>query len=248
MTHIALLGEFTPTFKPHIATNESIQHATAALRVAVAADWVSTDNIDETLFERVSAIWVAPGSPYRNLERTLWAIRYAREHGIPCFGTCGGFQHMVLEYARNVLGFKDARHAEYDPYASVLFVSRLECSLAGREMQLTFVPGSGVAEIYGSLSATEQYYCNFGINPAKVCLLKSGELQITGSDPEGEIRVIELPQHPFFLGTLFVPQARSTLGNPHPLVNRFLSVAVTQPNQAVGADEDPRYKIRSLLG
>lgn len=193
MTHIALLGEFTPTFKPHIATNEAIQHSTAALRIAVAADWISTDNIDETLFERFSAIWVAPGSPYKNLERTLWAIRYAREHGIPCFGTCGGFQHMVLEYARNVLGFKDARHAEYDPYASDLFVSRLECSLAGREMQLTFVPGSGVAEISGSLSATEEYYCNFGINPAKVSLLRSGELQITGSDPEGEIRVIELP-------------------------------------------------------
>ena len=64
---------------------------------------------------------------------------------------------------------------------------------------------------------------NFGVNPDKVQLLKSGPLRITGSDTEGEVRVIELPNHPFFLGTLFVPQARSTLSHPHPLVNAFLS-------------------------
>lgn len=92
-------------------------------------------------------MWVTPGSPYKNLEKTLWAIRFARENGIPCFGTCGGFQHMVLEYARNVLGYQDAQHAEYDPYASSLFISALACSLAGRTMELHFEPGSRVADI-----------------------------------------------------------------------------------------------------
>ena len=79
------------------------------------------------------------------MERTLAAIRYAREQGVPCFGTCGGFQHMLIEYARNVLGFQDAQHAEYDPYASNLFITQLACSLAGRTMQLRFTPGSRVA-------------------------------------------------------------------------------------------------------
>ena len=102
------------------------------------------------------------------------------------------------------------------------------CSLVGREMSLTFAPGSQVAGIYGSLSATEEYYCNFGVNPGKVELLKSGPLRITGSDAEGEVRVIELPGHPFFLGTLFVPQARSAPAQPHPLVSAFLR-AVAQP-------------------
>jgi CTP synthase (UTP-ammonia lyase) len=159
------------------------------------------------------------------MELTLWAIRYARENKIPCLGTCGGFQHMVIEYARNVLGFMDAQHAEYDPYASNLFISQLECSLAGREMQLNFVPGSQVAAIYGSLSAKEHYYCNFGINPDYVDELKQGPLKISGSDAEGEIRVIEHPDHPFFIGTLFVPQSRPTSLRPHPLVTAFLEAA-----------------------
>jgi CTP synthase (UTP-ammonia lyase) len=76
---------------------------------------------------------------------------------------------------------------------------------------------------------TESYYCNFGVNPDRVPLLKSGPLKITGSDSEGEVRIIELPDHPFFIGTLFVPQARSTPDNPHPLVTAFLK-AVKREN------------------
>jgi CTP synthase (UTP-ammonia lyase) len=85
---------------------------------------------------------------------------------------------------------------------------------------------SRVAAIYDSLSATEQYYCNFGVNPDRVALLKSGSLRVTGSDSEGEVRVIELLGHPFFLGTLFVPQTRSTPEKPHPLVTAFLKAVV----------------------
>lgn len=222
MKPLALLAEFDPNYKPHPATNAAIEHSCSALGLAIDATWVSTADITPSLFSSFSAIWVAPGSPYKNMEKTLWAIRHAREQGIPCFGTCGGFQHLVIEYARNVLGFQDAQHAEYDPYSSTLFISELTCSLAGREMKLDFVEGSKVAGIYGALSATEEYYCNFGVNPDRIPLLKSGPLHITGSDAEGEIRVIESPDHPFFLGTLFVPQARSTPTRPHPLVNAFL--------------------------
>ena len=114
MRYIALLGEFTPTFKPHVATNLAIRHSCVALDIDVAGEWVSTQEIDEALFSRYAGIWVTPGSPYKNLERTLWAIEYARANKVPCLGTCGGFQHMVLEYARNVLHYRDAQHAEYD--------------------------------------------------------------------------------------------------------------------------------------
>src|SRR5678815_3762937 len=112
------------------------QHSSAILSTANSGEWVSTQDIDEALFSRYSGLWVTPGSPYKNLGRTLWALEHARKNSVPCFGTCGGFQHMVLEYARNVLHYRDAQHAEYDPYASTLFISRLACSLAGREMEL----------------------------------------------------------------------------------------------------------------
>jgi len=227
---VAVLGEYSPDFKSHPSTDAAIAHSAALFDANVSADWVSTNNIVDTLFETYSAIWIAPGSPYRNMDKTLWAIQYARENNIPCFGTCGGFQHMVIEYARNVLGFVDAQHAEYDPYASNLFISQLECSLVGRHMPLRFDDGSRVSDIYGSLTATEEYYCNFGINPAHIPSLNSGPLQIVGSDEEGEVRVIELPDHPFYVGTLFVPQMRSTESHPHPLVTEFLQAAIRHCN------------------
>ena len=156
------------------------------------------------------------------MNKLLWAIGYAREHNVPCFGTCGSFHHMVIEYARRVLGIEYAQSEENDPNASSLFISLLDCSLAGREMKLTFTEGSKIAVIYESLTADEEYYCNFGVNPEYVPLLKSQSLQVTGSDSEGEMRVIEETEHPFFIGTLFVPQTRSTPKTPHPLVTAFV--------------------------
>lgn len=104
-------------------------------------------------------------------------------------------------------------------------------------MELTFSPASQVAAIYEAISAAEQYYCNFSVNPDYVSLLRSGPLKITGSDSEGEIRVVELPGHPFFLGTLFVPQTRSTLERPHPLVTAFLRAVTERPAQPRHAED-----------
>lgn len=225
-TLLALLGEYNPTFKPHVATSSAITDSRLHLKSEIEGIWVSTEDINTSLFDIYSGIWIAPGSPYKNMDKMLWAIRQARKNDIPCLGTCGGFQHMVIEYARNVLGFQDAQSEENNPYASHLFISQLDCSLAGREMKLTFTEGSQIASIYDSLTAIERYYCNFGVNPNYVPLLKSQSLKVTGSDSEGEVRVIELPNHPFFIGTLFVPQVRSSPEIPHPIVTAFLQAVV----------------------
>jgi CTP synthase (UTP-ammonia lyase) len=142
---------------------------------------------------------------------------------VPLLGTCGGFQHIIIEFARNVLGIADAAHAESDPYASRLVISRLACSLAGRSLPIKLVQPSLVASLYGSTTVVEQYYCNFGVNPDYVPALSSRDLQVVGSDEKGEIRVVELRNHPFFVGTLFVPQMRSRAGEPHPLARGFLA-------------------------
>ena len=160
---------------------------------------------------------------------------------IPCFGTCGGFQHIVIEYARNVLGIYDAEHEEYESSGSgQVLISKLECSLVGRELEIELKTGSMAAAAYGSLRANERYYCNFGVNPAFAEVLRGGgahrnecivsassRLLVSGSDIEGEVRVLEAPRpHPFFVGTLFVPQALSTLEHPHPLVSAFINTSV----------------------
>ena len=108
----------------------------------------------------------------------------------------------------------------------LFFISELACSLAGREMDLDLVGGSKVAEIYGETKTKEAYYCNFAVNPEYLDVIKKGPTRITGSDAEGEVRVIEYPDHPLFIVTLFVPQSRSTAEEPHPLVNAFLDSVV----------------------
>ena len=152
-------------------------------------------------------------------------MAHARRHDVPLLGTCGGFQHVVIEYARGVLGVAEAQHAEYHPYASTLFVTPLSCSLAGQEMTVAVRPGTRAGDAYGSVTVTERYYCNFGLDPDRVDDLVSGGLCVSGTDHLGEVRIVELRRHPYFVATLFVPQARSTPAAPHPLVTAFVAAA-----------------------
>ena len=227
MKKLAILGEFSPSSETHVATNSAIEHSKKVLEVDLDVSWISTDEISENLLKLFNGYLVAPGSPYKDMEKALFAIEYARENNIPILGTCGGFQHMVIEYARNVLGYKDAQHAEYDPYASELFISELACSLRGREMELNLIPNSEVSLLYGKLQVKEKYYCNFGVNPKYVDFIREGPISFVGSDSEGELRVLEYPEHRFFIGALFVPQTNSTEKNPHPLVTGLLKAIIS---------------------
>jgi CTP synthase (UTP-ammonia lyase) len=220
---IGIIGDFNPSNPTHVATNDGLTHAAEALEELCDVRWLPTDEPQE--YERFQALFCSPGSPYKSLAGALRGVQYAREHRVPFLGTCGGFQHLVIEYARNVMGFRDAAHAEYDPYASCLFVSPLSCSPFGKAMEITIKPGTRAAAIYGSTSAKEKYYCNFGLNPAYQQQLVKAGLEMSGSDSSGEARIVELPSHPFFFGTLFVPQASSAKGNPHPIVVALLRAA-----------------------
>jgi CTP synthase (UTP-ammonia lyase) len=225
--HIGVVGDHQLGNPTHDAIASSIAHHLATPS-AVDVTWLPTDRIpaDPTsMLRSFDGLWVAPGSPYRSIDGALAAITYARGAGVPLLGTCGGFQHLVIEYARNVLGFVDAAHAEYDPRASTRFVTPLSCSLAGTTLEVELQAGSLVATAYGSLHAVERYYCNFGLNPEHADELEGGGLSITGHDCDGEARVVELAGHPFFVGTLYVPQTSSTPEIPHPLIGAFVAAA-----------------------
>jgi len=230
---IGIIGDFNPQNSTHIATNDAIQHASEFLGKPVQAVWLPTDQPHG--YDAFSALFCSPGSPYRSLEGALVGIRYARENKVPFMGTCGGMQHLVLEYARNVLGFKDAAHAETDPYASCLFITPLSCSLIGKTMEVAIKPESTAARAYGATRSTESFYCNFGLNPQYQQQLQQAGLDISGTDQSGEARIMELSSHPFFVGTLFVPQVRSTSGSPHPLILEFCRSAVRQVSRAAVA-------------
>lgn len=225
---VGVIGDFEPDFEPHSATNAALRDAAAALALKIEIRWLNTGGLRQIKREELTrhdALLCAPGSPYKSLQGALRAIRLARELDWPLLGTCGGFQHMVIEYARNVLGVEEAQHAEYDPYSSDLFISALPCSLVNRRMSIRFDSGSLAGGFYGHSEAREQYYCNFGLNPAHRGSLEAAGLRVVGTDQDGEARVIELPGLRFYLATLFVPQLRSQPDAPHPLVTALLRAA-----------------------
>jgi CTP synthase (UTP-ammonia lyase) len=161
------------------------------------------------------------------MDGALAAIRHAREHQVPLLGTCGGFQHLILEFARHVLGRADADHEETSPGAPDLAVTALTCSLAGQTHPVRIVAGTRAATIYGVDEVLEPFFCSYGLNSAYRPLLEARGLVISGVDRFGEVRIIELPAHPFFVGTLFVPQARHRPTEPHPLISAFIAAAAS---------------------
>lgn len=229
---LAIIGDFNASFRPHVATNEAIEHSKQKLRLQVEADWVSTDYIIDhfdSIINTYKGFWIAPGSPYKSMTGALDIIEYARLKNIPTFGTCGGFQHMVIEFARNVLNIKDAEHAEYDPYASKLVVNPLSCAMAGQTLEIELNDKtSKVFEILGTETISEKYYCNFGLNPEYQNELDEKGFKIVGIDNLKEARILELSNHPFFIATLFVPQDNSTEEKPHKLINAFLNTVCGQ--------------------
>ncbi len=224
---LIILGDYDPNSETHRATEKAIGHSLGVLNAQLNVGWTSTATIKDVDIQEAHGLWIAPGSPYRDFSRTITAIRVARESLVPCLGTCGGFQHMVLEFARNVLGFADAHHAEYETETSTLFISALSCQTAGKELRVILEPQTKARHLYGKNEAVERYYCTFGINPEySEILAEHRDLIVSGRDLNGEIRIIELPNHPFFVGTLFVPQTQSREGQPHPLVSGFVQAAL----------------------
>lgn len=132
---------------------------------------------------------------------------------------------MLVEYARTVLGAVGAEHAETSPDAETLVVTPLSCSLVGQEHRVLVQPGSRAAGLYGSGEVVEDYFCNYGLNPDYRPRMEAAGLRVTGVDEEGEVRIVELPDHPFFLATLFCFQTRSRPDMPHPLVAGFVEAA-----------------------
>ena len=236
---IALVGDYDENVTAHQAIPLALRLARAAIGASVTWTWIGTDEIDpgsnppvrgrrRTSLTDFAGVWVVPGSPYAGMEGALAAIRFARTTGRPFLGTCGGFQHALIEFARNVCLVRDADHAETNPGASELVVTRLAASLVETTAGITFTPGSRLHGIFDRKPATEEYRCNYGLNPAWRARLETGGLRFTGFDESGEVRAGELPTHPFFVGTLFQPERSALRDAHHPLITAFVqAVAAT---------------------
>ena len=223
---IALIGDRSETVVAHRAIQVSMELAAASIGCRIEPLWLNTADCEQARFEGFHAFWCVPGSPYRSMDGALRAIRYARENHLPFLGTCGGFQHALIEYARNVRGWGDADHAETNGAGSLLLISRLTCSLTEGQGRVVFADGSRIREIYGASEATERYNCNFGLNAKFAASLQDQQLKFTAFDATGEVRAFELVDYPFYIGTLYQPERAALEGNLHSLISAFVKAAV----------------------
>ncbi|MEA9977543.1 MULTISPECIES: CTP synthase [unclassified Pseudomonas] len=220
---IALVGDYDSTVTAHQAIPLALDRVANDEGLSVAFDWLPTSEAHDNLaLARFDGLWCVPASPYQDPEGAFNAIRFAREQQVPFLGTCGGFQHAVIEYARNVLGWEDAEHAETSPEAQRAVIAPLSCALVEKADAIELVPGSLIANAYGALNTTQTYRCRFGLNTAFAQALLTGPLTGTGHDQTGDIRVVELAGHPFFVATLFQPERAALVGVTPPLVAAFI--------------------------
>ncbi len=235
-TRIGLIGDYNAKVPAHQAIPIALQLAGDALSIAVQHEWIPTEEIvHPSRVAGFNGLWCVPASPYHSMEGALLAIKFARENRRPFLGTCGGFQHAIIEYARNVLGWADAEHAEVTPGARRPVITPLSCALVEATDTVRFLPGSRIASIYGCEESTEGYRCSYGLNPELQNVLLSGPLHAGAKDSTGEIRAVELDDHPFFLATLFQPERLALKGRFPPVVATFVRASAAHTARQLAA-------------
>ncbi|WP_426783623.1 CTP synthase C-terminal region-related (seleno)protein [Pseudomonas atacamensis] len=224
---IALVGDYDPQVTAHQAIPVALGLVAEHLQRTVQFEWLATEEIGtDTALTQFDGFWCVPASPYKSEDGALRAIRFAREQGRPFLGTCGGFQHAVLEYSRNVLGWADAEHGETSPESERAVLTPLSCSLVEAIDVIHLQPGSLIAKAYEKSEIEEGYRCRYGVNPQFEQHLMSDQLQAVGRDSEGDLRAIELKSHQFFVATLFQPERAALKNKTPPLVRAFVKACV----------------------
>jgi CTP synthase (UTP-ammonia lyase) len=216
MTTIALLGDRDSEFETHRALDATL----ASLPADVHASWVATDSAAARHTGAYDAVWISPGSPFRDEDAVLRAIGIARVLGQPLLGTCAGFQYSVIEIARNTS--IDAGHAENPRGARDIVVDRLACGLYGERRTVRPVAGTHLADACGTEPFEGYHFCGFGLRPEYVPALEYAGVVISAWGDDAGPEAIELKNHPFFVATLFQPQMADPL---HPLIGAFVNAA-----------------------
>ena len=185
----------------------------------LATEWVATDSgFDVTAYD---GVWLVPGSPYADDAAVLRALTVVRERGIPFLGTCGGMQYAVLEYARSVLG-EPATHAESEGASEDNVVVGLACSLQGEERLVTPAPGTRFAS-WVTEPFVGMHFCSYAATPAVVARLEATGVVVGATAPDAGAEVLEFPDHPFYVASMFQPHVGALAGGPvHPLVTAFV--------------------------
>lgn len=245
VVNIALVGKYIELHDAYKSIVESFEHAGAANEVKVVIKWIDaekvTEKTDADLFAEVKGILVAPGFGLRGVEGKVQAVKYARENRIPFLGICLGMQCAVIEFARNVLKLKDAHSTEMRPTTTVPVIDLMEeqksITNMGGTMRLGSYPcklkkSSKAKTAYGSELINERHRHRYEYNNIYLEQFEKSGMFASGINPDSNlVEIIELKEHPWFVGVQFHPEYRSTVINPHPLFVDFVKAAAGIENK-----------------
>lgn len=247
---IGLIGKYVELQDAYKSILESFVHAGSVNEckvnvINVHSEHITSDNAHEKL-GHLDGLLVAPGFGLRGIDGKIVAIQYAREVGLPFFGICLGMQMAVIEYARNVVGIKDAHSTEMDPHTPNPVIDMMEeqkrITKLGGTMRLGAYPcsikaDSLASQIYNSLEISERHRHRWEFNSRYTEAFEKAGLILSGVNPDtGLVEIIELDSHPFFIGVQFHPELKSTVENPAPLFVHFIQAA-KQYNEKKGQEK-----------
>lgn len=242
---IALVGKYVELQDAYKSILESFVHAGAANECRVNVHTIQSEYVDASNVEEkvggMDAILVAPGFGERGLEGKIQAIKYAREHNVPFFGICLGMQMCVVEFARDVLGLKDAASAEMNPSTPDPVIDLMEdqksTTIKGGTMRLgaydcQLDKNSLAYEIYCKELISERHRHRYEFNGHYLTRMEAAGLKASGRNPEtGLVEIVEIPTHPFFIGVQFHPELKSTPEVPQPIFVAFVKAALDYRRQ-----------------
>ncbi len=237
--NIGLIGKYIELQDAYKSILEAFVHAGAMNEcsvnvVNIHSEFISEENVSEKL-GNLDGLLVAPGFGHRGIEGKILAVKYAREHRLPFFGICLGMQMSVIEYARNVLGLKDAHSTEMNPDTSNPVIDLMEeqkkITAKGGTMRLgaylcELRDGSLAKKIYNQDIISERHRHRWEFNNAYLEKFEQAGMMASGRNPgSGLVEIVELPKHPFFIGVQYHPELKSTVESPHPLFVRFIEAS-----------------------
>ncbi len=236
---IGLIGKYVELQDAYKSINEALIHAGARNECKVHVDWIHSDGLDADNIEKqlsdLNGVLVAPGFGERGLEGKIAACKFARENGIPFLGICLGMQCSVIEFSRNVLKIKDAASAEMEMKSKNLVIDLMEeqknIDRKGGTMRLGAYDcrvrkGSKVHKIYGKEKISERHRHRFELNNKYVKDLEKAGMSAVGINPQNDlVEIVEVKDHPFYIGTQFHPEYKSTVLKPHPLFVSFVKAS-----------------------